>query len=201
MNVYFDGSYTLKDSEQRILKNAVFGWGFVISGYDEHVEVHGARVVKPGICSGAHEVIAFIEAVLYLSSHGIRVQDVNFITDDELTAYGSKATVANGYACTSMHEALQSCLQSLVRNKLYTEEVLEVVRPYLFDGRFHKIKGHAGCVLNQRCDYLAKVASRAELGGKSETQGFLEWARNGFNRWCNIENKVISTYPPFVTSA
>lgn len=200
MNAYYDGSYLYKGNDGNALKKgyAYFSWAFVIVDGDQQTEVHGARTAKLSQCNGTHELIAFIETALYLSSHDVPVQSVNFITDDELTAYGSKATVANGYACTSMHVELLRQLELLVTNKFYDQETIDRIMPYLLDGVFHKVKGHSRCVLNQRCDYLAKAAGKIQAYGGARILSFALWAKAGFSMWSETDGKQVPIPVPFV---
>ena len=125
MRAYYDGSWTPKSSAIPQAEQ-ILAWGIVFDD-GEITEISGARTARGSEVTGSHEVVAFIECALYCVSHNIAPEDVSFTTDDELTAYGSKATVANGYSCTSHGAALEAILLKLVKIKMYDAETVASV--------------------------------------------------------------------------
>lgn len=190
MNVYYDGSYTMKDAQGNAFpRNArYFAWGIVIDDKGEITELSGSReTVGTTLGAGSHETVAFIESALYLLSHGVSVDDVNFTTDDEITAYPSRRA------------PLDAQMATLVKMGFYTQAVVDSVLPYL-EARFHKVRGHKNCVYNLRCDYLAKCASRAAHKGKpTPVLSFVKWAEAGFTRY-KPGNIVETMYLPFLST-
>lgn len=193
MRAYYDGSWRPKDVNASHAEQ-LFSWGIVFDD-GEITELHGSRSSHGDLVVGCHEVIAFIETALYCSSHGITPENVSFTTDDEVTAYGSKATVSNGYSCTSMNVALESILDRLVRVKMYDAGTISSVRPYLERSVFHKVKGHKMTLLNLRCDYLAGWAAKVHQNLQKKFHGFEEWAARGFNVYHRGEQ--VKWFPPF----
>lgn len=184
MRVYYDGSFANKISKNNQCGTYYVAWGIVIDHQGELTEIRGSRTVNTKDMSGCHEVVAFIEAALYLLSHQIPPDEICFITDDSLTAIGSQATVANGWCSTGLNVSLENCLRKVAgRCGFYTKDVVNSVRPYLERSRFIKVKGHAKTVLNLRCDYLAEKEAIIQRGNKANIKPFLEWAADGFRRW------------------
>lgn len=181
MNVYIDGAYfdRAPGTPQKLNKHLRYiAWGIVIEGADIQTEISGAHRVVSYDLNGCHEIVAFIEAALYLSSHGYRPEQISFISDDETVCYGSGGkTRANGYEMESHHLALQNWLVRVVKKGLYTQAAVDAVQPFIDKSRFHKIKGHRACVLNHRCDYLAKKAAGIRHFGAVKVLGFMEWMK------------------------
>jgi ribonuclease HI len=142
--------------------------------------------------------VAFIEAALYCLSHGYSPEDVNFITDDEMTAYGPQSNPKYGHAQCGLWFALQQRIEVLIKHGMYTQDVIDSITPYLERSQFHKIRGHKTCVMNQRCDYIAKIAARVRAFGGAKIMSFEQWAKLGLSVWKNGTN--IQFHPPFVTT-
>lgn len=201
MRAYYDGSWVPFDPQtgkpQQIGSSAsVFSWGLVFDDGDTVTEINGARKVNhPGL-NGTHEVQAFVECALYCLSHNIPPEDVSFTTDDEITSYGSKATVANGYSNTSYSLVLNEMLDRLVSRHAYDQVTIDSVRPYLDRSRFTKVKGHSDTVWNLRCDYLAQVASKAARTGIAHLSSVQAWAKQGFVRYVS-NGKSKTWFPAF----
>lgn len=200
MRAYFDGSWVpVNPSTGKVAQNAggaLFSWGLVFDGGDVVTELNGVRTVKhPGL-NGTHEIQAFVECALYCVSHNIAPEDVSFTTDDEITVYGSKATVANGYAVTSHSIVLEEMLVRLVKHNVYDQTTIESIRPYLERSRMTKVKGHSNTFWNLRCDYLANVAAKSVQNGAANLESVARWAKRGFVRYVSPK-KSTTWFPAF----
>lgn len=179
MNAYIDGAGFFRNApgSKKKPEACYVSWGVVFEGADVHAELSGAHAISSHL-KGCHEVVAFVEAALYLSSHGYAPGQISFISDDETVCYGSGGkTRANGYEQESQYLRLQAWLAELVSSQLYTKEAIDTIQLYVNSSRFHKIKGHHLCVLNHRCDYLAKKAAWARHFGTARTRNFDTWSR------------------------
>lgn len=174
MRVYYDGSWNEEPGR------SVSAWGLVLVHGDETTELSGARVSHRQHASGTHELVAFIEAVLYLDSHGHDPRDVVFLTDDATTVYGVQCEV-NGI--NSGHtDAAHRLLARLARAGMYQQAVLDRVWAFALQARFHWVKGHLLTVYNQRADYLARRAAMAhKVGQRVRVLGFETWLMQGFS--------------------
>lgn len=200
MRAYFDGSWVpYNPSTGKVAQNAggaVMSWGLVFDDGETVTEVNGARQFKhPGL-NGTHEIQAFVECALYCVSHNIKPEDVSFTTDDEVTVYGRLATVANGYANTSHSVVLEGMLNRLVTQKVYSQETIDSVRPYLERSMMTKVKGHSSTFWNLRCDYLARIAADTVRNGGARLESVARWAKKGFARY-HSEGKTSRWYPAF----
>ena len=201
MQAFFDGSYTFKG-----LKGTRFGggakyvsWGLVFTEGEDYFEVSGFRKVSHDFGAGYHELVACVEASLWLHSHGYSPSEVSFVTDDELTVYGRHATIENGYAFRGQGDRLRLASASLVQRKIFTREAMDVCWSYLLNSRFDKVKGHAKNVYNERCDYLAKSAVRSETREDYKVMGYDEWLMQGFVR-TDKEGNLCNSFAPFLAN-
>jgi ribonuclease HI len=198
MNVYLDGGCTMKNPVTRDrLKSLVFGWGIVIQDGEEQTELFGSRSVNRDVRGLNHELIAFVEAALYLSSHGFQPEDVNFVTDDQLVVYGSQLGPWNGIGYAGFYNALVEALEALEVAKLYKPEALLTAMHFIRYSRFHWVKGHHKCCLNLRCDYLAKISMHRVVFGSKRMMDFDEWSKVGYTAWNKAEAVNEQVYQPF----
>ena len=200
MRAYFDGSFVpfnLKTNKRKQDgADAIVAWGLVFDDGETITEIHGSRKFKGRLVAGTHEIQAFIECALYCISHNIAPEDVSFTTDDELTVYGSQATVENGYACTSHSVVLEEMLVRLVELSAYNQATIDSVRPYLKRSLFTKVKGHSTTFWNLRCDYLAQVGAKVAEHGSAQLESVARWAKHGFVRYIG-NNKTAQWFPAF----
>ena len=184
MNVYFDGSYTAKVNGGIRLhcNDYLLSYGVVIDGgqYENH-ELSGCIVSGMG-SNGLHEVFAFGEAILWLSSHGVEPSEVAFIADDQTVIYGAQSYNA-GWASASHQAQLFEIFDKLISRKILPANIVALAMPYIIGSRFIKVKGHDVCVNNNRCDYLAKAASRKHHEPSYKTVSYATWLKSACTHW------------------
>lgn len=193
MRAYFDGSCLPGKNDKN---NRVYSWGLVFDDGETITEISGSRQTKDSRLVGLHETQAFVECVLYCSSHGIKPNEVLFTTDDETTVYASQAgqwSINGGYV-----REMDRRLQQLIDVDLYKPEVIDVVRKYMAESRMVKVKGHRFTLWNLRCDYLAKMAGEAIRQKRPvPVHSIREWLRNGFTHYAGANNRSYQWFPPF----
>lgn len=184
MNVYFDGSWVPVSSETKTIVEggdaAVFAWGLVFDHPSGLVESSGIRFVEHTKLNGTHEVQAFIECALYCLSHNIAPSEITFVTDDEVTVYGTQSTPENGCFFNAYSDVLNEMLTRLVQYDVYNEKTIESVRQFFRESRFVKIKGHARILWNLRCDVLATNAVKVFCKREVVPTSVQEWVKKGF---------------------
>lgn len=201
MNVYFDGAFFnfLKDGERPKRNEQVASYGIVIDADETQLELMGA--VKGNYqLNGLHELLAFGEAVLWLSSHQVKPEEVAFYGDDQTSIYGA-LSYNSGWSNDAHYRCLVDGMAKLVKLGHMPTDIMEKVHVYIAGSRFHKVKGHKLCVNNNRCDYLAKTAGRRLLQVKHKFLDFERWLALGFSCWSHEENKSVPFHPPTFAAA
>lgn len=195
MNVYFDGAYFnfLKEGQRLKQGEQVASYGIVIDADETQLELMGA-VRSDYRMNGLHELLAFGEAVLWLSSHHVKPEDVAFYGDDQTSIYGALSYNA-GWSSDAYYRSLAAGMERLVKLGHMPSDIMEKVHVYIAGSRFHKVKGHELCVNNNRCDYLAKTAGRRLLQVKHKFLDFERWIAFGFSTWSHAEGKHVTVFP------
>lgn len=146
---------------------------------------------------GQHEIIAFVEGMLFARSHGYVASEMVFYTDDEVVAYGGQwlADVSSWqrYRVQQLETRIRSVCEALYSEEIYCQaiECLKIAR-------FHKVKGHDCCVDNERVDYLVKQALDEAIGDVCKvTKSYSEWLTEGLVRY-RPNGEVRVWTPPFI---
>lgn len=184
------------------MPTGIISWGLVLDfGHESPLtEIKGLQSHSRNMqLTGCHEIVAFIECALYLMSRGMQPSNVNFIVDDEVTAYAGQGHPNRGHAFNSYHDTFFKLADRLIRNKVYTKAVVESTLDYLYRGRFHKVRSHSNTILNLRCDYLARSAYKLKAHSGFELANINTWMASGFVR--RHGDKIERWYPPFVKPA
>lgn len=162
--------------------NGVVAWGAVISDGDDSTEMHGLRkITKHKKLGAVHEIVAFIESVLYAHSHGTTPENVSFYTDDRQIVDGAQY---HNVKCWSPTFRFSPGLTQLLIDvsAMYPAGTMIVVAAYLQRSHIVWVKGHTTTFMNLRADHLAKRTLRKHLkNAKSKIYDLEEWARTGFS--------------------
>lgn len=170
--VYIDGSCVKKAARTYCL-----GWASVINAHDTLIEFAGARMANKS-SAGLHEIVAFVEAVLYLHSHGYNFSDVALYTDDQTIGYSGFWLHPENYVG---HKAdnVRMYLTAAVELLNCPDQVVETCLEFLRQARVHKVKGHSRQVYQERADYLARSAANNLAEKPTSVLSFLDWLKNG----------------------
>ena len=137
----------------------VQSWGVKIIGEDLDVEISGAKEFKYSEIH-THEMVAFVEAVIFCWAHGYSPKDVTFHTDDQVVSYAGKNPIDPELWEASSNKwkfANHAVAQLAALSRFYPPQVIDIVKDYLLESRINKIKGHGTCIYNRRVDFLAQV--------------------------------------------
>lgn len=164
-------------------RHRIWSWGIVALHDDTHVELHGARRVPVGVDGRTeHELVAFIEAVLYAQSHGFSPECSSYYTDDEFVGYCAFRA--------SSSSSIRSCQRQAVLERIndvclrwYDIKTFYYLLETFDKSRITKVKGHSTIVNNLRADYLATWARLIE--GPTSTKRFLS-----YDEWLNSHHTI-----------
>lgn len=186
MIIYCDGStfHFIKPAEiEKYGKDKIsISWGIKIEEGEYGVELMGQRVL-PIKYAGSHEIIAFIEAVIYAVAHNGNTLNTVFytdymnVTDATKPTFGSYAELGTAMQMKKFKAKIKSFMSWV--SDLYSKETLEIVEQFLIFARIKWVKGHSGCVNNHRADYLARHAHQVAMGRGVTFQQFEEWLHRG----------------------
>lgn len=155
--IYTDGSQFAHINDQ-----IGFSWGVVALHDDAYVEMSGHRFTHRENAN-FHEILGFIEGLLYARSHGYQLNEMSFYTDDETLAYASfRLHPDNRTKCMDDLRARLMRACSLFYDESLFDDLIEALNVC----RITKVKGHSTCIYNCRVDYLAECARFDVLGKK-----------------------------------
>lgn len=134
------------------------------------------RITKP--LDGCHEIVAFLEGLLFARSHGFDYHQMVFYTDDQSVAYAQQLTCPGhvAFQLGDKDKFLEQLEQICIG--LYTSELFEIAQECILKARFHKVRSHhgrSGSIYNNRVDYLARNAMYEKRGIPQETLSFEVW--------------------------
>lgn len=188
---YIDGSCVKKGPRSYSL-----GWACVLNVHDSLIEVSGARMGNKLTC-GLHEIASFIEAVLYLHSHGYSFSDVALYTDDQIIGYYGHGLHPENYAGDKA-EHLTSKLATTVEFLNCPAHVVDLCLDFLRQARVHKVKGHSRQVYQERADYLARSAANNLAEKSASVLSFMDWLTVGVPYYNgSTSNSPQWWHPPF----
>lgn len=172
MVVYMDGG------SQAIFatKKFILSYGIVAHYNDTTAELYGALEV-PGSLSGSHEHLAFVEALRHAKALGLAPEEIAFVTDDASVC--DVNTFARNFHRIDLEHNTLKRLKKLLEYVMPTDELHQYMLDCLFHSKFTKVKGHARCVYNLRCDELAVHARNWFKGDLSPLLPFEEWLHDG----------------------
>lgn len=172
--------------------NWVTGFGVRAHFRGASLEIRGAYPLEYGSSKfsqynqgtvGQHELIAFVEGMLFAKSHGYAFSEMVFYTDDENVAFGGQWLADISSWQRGRIDIFKDRIKT-VCEELYAAEVYEDAVECLQVARFHKVKGHDCCVDNERVDYLVKRALDEAIGiSKGPTKDYSEWLTDGLVRY------------------
>lgn len=170
MQVHLDGGWCYSSN--------IVSWGVIVHHQGAMHELHGARrhtKMKP-YC----EVIALFEAIKFISQFGVTPRDVTFHSDCATVAYGGNALMLKAAPADQYGHALMNLVKDTRgQNKtIYSDHLANLVRLHILRSRFHKVRGHSGCVENLRCDYLARYARKHLVSPEKPFVPYTEWLKS-----------------------
>jgi ribonuclease HI len=173
MVIYMDGGSQVQPGTKKF----ILSYGIVAHHNDNTAELHGALTDAPSALSGSHEHLAFVEALRHAHQHSVDPSYLAFVTDDA-SVCDVNSFARNFHFVDQEHNTVKRLVQLLdhvgVRLELH-QYMLEC----LFHAKFTKVKGHARCVYNLRCDALAVHARNWTKGDLSPLLPFEEWLHDG----------------------
>lgn len=172
MVLHIDGS-AVKQSR----KTWFLGWALVAQEQDHHIECAGVRTVAADSC-GLHEILAFVEAVTFVSGRGIAFEDVALYTDDERIGYAPFHLHPENY-CGHPAQALRELLARAVSICGLPPAMADTSERFLRAARIHKVKGHSRLVYQERADHLARAAARSMTDTPYASSTIMEWLQRG----------------------
>lgn len=194
--MYIDGSQVQHKRHANESTKFVNGWSIIIHSEGQSQEVMGASEIRQSDI-GSHEFFAFVECMKVAKEKGYEPKDISIYTDDEVMAYIDFNLHKDNYRRGFL---MQVDKWKYLCKRYYTEETLDEVLEFVRQVRVNKVKGHAQCVDNLRCDYLAKYAAKSKLHGKAYNAKFLtmdEQLKKGFIFYDNSQTAQV-WHPPFV---
>lgn len=196
MLLHIDGSSVKSRAGQR---RFVLGWGLVAHFAGTQAEAQGAVEVSQSFC-GYHEMLAFVEGVLFAHARGYAPQDVAIYTDDEGIGYANWALHPGNYQ-GARADALGERLRRLT-TALYSEATHALVLAYLREARIHKLRGHKFLIDQERADYLARQCAWRTLDGTAQSPlTFEQWLAAGLEYYERGADTPKTWYAPFVSQA
>ena len=180
MIIYCDGS-TFEITKPAVIKKygenvASLSWGIKIEDGNFPIEIMGQRFL-PKQYRGAHEIIAFVEAVIWANAHNGNTLNTVFYTDyQKITDMCKPAHTKN------KHKLSESVKRQLMWVKdLYTADILNLAEQYMIFAQINWVKGHSGCVNNHRADYLSRSAHKIAIGNVPHALSFEKWLGDYFS--------------------
>lgn len=174
MIIYCDGSEAIIGGKC----NRYLAYGAVIHSDGTTHELCGRYEVKPHL-KGMHEIIAFIESMLFAESHNADLSQVSVYTDDHFLSSAGFHVYRDNYSFNhSMFEKIK------LLTHMYGKHIYEKFIYWVNTVRVNWVKGHQVCVDNNRADYLANKSLRAkEISSREEwiSAGFVIGKPNGKN--------------------
>ena len=125
-----------------------------------------------------HEILAFVEAVTFVSGRGIAFEDVALYTDDERIGYAPFHLHPENY-CGHPAQALRELLARAVSICGLPPAMADTSERFLRAARIHKVKGHSRLVYQERADHLARAAARSMTDTPYASSTFMEWLQRG----------------------
>jgi ribonuclease HI len=186
MVVYMDGGSQAQPGTRKYL----LSYGVVAHHNDTTVELHGALTDVPSALSGSHEHLAFVETLRHAKALSLDPVEVAFVTDDASVC--DVNTFARNFGRVDVEHNTVKRLTNLLVYMNQKEDLYQYMLDCLFHSKFTKVKGHARCVYNLRCDDLAVHARNWAKGDLSPLLTFEEWLHDGhgyydrdqqFQRW------------------
>lgn len=167
--MYTDGGWA---SHKGKSNHAILSWGIVALHDDTHVELTGTKSVHiRNVGPTNHEIVAFIEAMLYGLSHGFTHENISYYTDDEFISY-CPFRLHSGNIVPYIQRETIKCRLNDICLQWYDIQTYYYLLEAFDKSRITKVKGHATTVNNLRADYLSSWArSKAVQSGKK----FLEY--------------------------
>ena len=189
MQIFCDGG-SAKSNAIYGKDRALISWGVKIIGDGHDVELMGSRIV--GIeQSASHELIAFIEAVIWAHSHNGNTLNTRFFTDYiSLTELRRPVLQENRF---HLPKHLKCALKKVAQ--LYSKPTLKLIEQYLIFAEINWVKGHGDCTYHNRADYLSTVAREIAAGTSRAPLSFDDWVKKGRGRW--VDGKKIVGRLPF----
>ena len=189
---YIDGSHVkyIADGQPKFVN----GWSMILHHNSQSEELYGARVIRKQD-SGLHEFFAFVECVLELKRRGYKPEDVSIYTDDQIVTYIPFDLHPDNYSrgfLMNLPKWKKAC------HHYFDEHTFEEALQFIQKCRINKVKGHALCVDNHRCDYLAKYAAWRKAKGNAFRNKFVsreKQLKDGFKH--NVDGEFVMWYPPF----
>lgn len=173
MVVYMDGGSQVQPGTKKYL----LSYGVVAHFNDTTVELHGALTDVIQSLSGSHEHLAFVEALRHAKAHGLAPQEIAFVTDDASVC--DVNTFARNFNRIDLEHNTLKRLKKILEYVMPTDELHQYLLDCLMHSKFTKVKGHARCVYNLRCDALAVHARNWAKGDLSPLLPFEEWLHDG----------------------
>lgn len=180
MIIYCDGS--TRPGE----KSTTIAYGVVVHHNNETHELNGRYDLSLEYV-GLHEVVAFVEAMLFAESHGVDPKDVSVYTDDQFVSYAHFYLHPGNYRSKETHSMFGK-LHLL--DRLYNQPMVERMLGWLGTVRVSWVKGHRLCVDQNRVDHLARKALQ-----RKDVLHRDEWVRSGFSLY--RDGKPCTVYAPF----
>lgn len=183
MIIFCDGS-TFEVTKPADIKKygkdvASLSWGIKIEDGNFPIEIMGQRFL-PKQYRGAHEIIAFIEAVIFANAHNGNTLNTVFYTDyQNITDICKTVRAENRY---TLRQKIKQHLDGV--KDLYSADIINLAEQYLIFAQINWVKGHSGCVNNHRADYLSRSAHKIAIGNIHQTLSFEKWLRDYFA--CNL---------------
>ena len=173
MVVYMDGGSQAVPGTKRF----ILSYGVVAHYDDATAELHGALTEVPSSLSGSHEHLAFVETLRHAKALCLAPVDIAFVTDDA-SVCDVNNFARNFHRLDLEHNTIKRLVKLLEYMGLH-EELHQYMLDCLFHSKFTKVKGHARCVYNLRCDELAVHARNWAKGDLSPLLPFEEWLHDG----------------------
>lgn len=176
------------------------GWAVIACHDDQLHERHGGLRYDPrGALKGAHEHVAFIEAVKYVSEKGFDFKNTTILCDDMLMGYAQSALHRDNFRGTEA--AAVRARIAVVVSQLHSPETAQLVLDAIEHSTIHKLKGHSRMVYQERADYLAKEGARAACGIESDPlMGYEAWLQKGIRFFDPEKDSYDLWKAPFVDS-
>lgn len=192
--IYFDGGTSVSQAPQASNRIASISWGIVAHANDTTHEINGL-VTRPApiVSTKYHELVAFVESVLWASHNRYGPNDCSFYTDDQLL-HQSQFFLHDQQSKVSRTQRVSLTTQlRFVVDEFYgsMSGLMNILMLYLSEARIMKVKGHADCVYNCRADYLVRQArqkSSTILPFNSWLSGFL--AQGGISPTGGVINQT-----------
>lgn len=188
MVIYLDGG----SQKQENSRKCVLSWGLVIHFQDTTVELLGAETDILSEYAGAHEHLAYLEAIKYAKSKGVQPENIAFVTDDSSVCDVNKwAREFGKIDPASKAVARLKALHAYLKDQCnFPDDLMVYAKSCLQYGKYQKVKGHARTIYNLRCDELAITARNWTKGNVTPILPFEEWLHDGHEYWVQREVDV-----------